>query len=428
MVRNLAKCQIVLSYYLLSQKFSKLLCWIYVVKFHKHSNNMNNISTLNKLMISITILLINVINLYGQETATLKELAIQSKILNQKRPIYVYLPAEYEERNLVSFDVIYVFDAQNREIFDLVHSSANFVFLKKKFIVVGVSSPAYEDVEYYRNSDYLPKPIKVSLQKYNTDKPNAENFSLYFMEEVIPFINKNYRTTNHNYLVGHSLSASFVLDKAINSPDLFKGFICISPNVAYDENRLADNFLKIDYNKPTENKFLFLSQADENKSFGKSWGEAFKKVKEFVGNSKNHGKYDIFIQEFPNFNHQATVLPAISESLILLSDFISKNPYTLNGETKEVIFKITVQNKNDEPYITGNQEGLGNWNPSKIKLNYVSDFEREIKLKVKFPIEFKITKGNWDSEVFTNQNTNMAENIIINKIETNTIHLKITQW
>ncbi len=389
---------------------------------------MNIIKIGNIKIIVLIVFIINTDIFYAQQTATLTEVEIQSKILNQTRPVYIYLPAEYQERDLVSFDVIYVFDAQNREIFDLVHAASNFVSLKRKFIVVGISSPAYQDVEYYRIYDYLPKPLNVSLEKYQADKPNAENFWKYFSEEVMPFVNKNYRTTNDRYVVGHSLSASFVLDKAIHAADVFKGFICISPNLAYDKDRLADDFLKMNFNQPIENKFLFISQADENISFGKTWGEAFNKVKAFIKNSESLGRYNIVIREFPKFNHYATVLPAVPEGLNLLYDFIEKNPYALNGASKEITFRVTVQNKNDQPFITGNQESLGNWNPSKVKLNYISDFEREIKLKVKFPIEIKITKGNWESEVYTNQTTNSGENIVINNIETNIIHLKITQW
>ncbi len=364
----------------------------------------------------------------SQQTAVLKEIELDSKILFQKRPIYVYTPWEYAERDLVSFDVIYVFDAQNREFFDLVHASLNYIFPTRKFIVVGISSPSYDEIEYYRNSDFLPKPIKVGLEKYQTDNPNAENFWKYFTEEVIPFVNKNHRTTNVNYLIGHSLSGSFVLDKAIHNSDAFKGFVCISPNLAYDENRLANDFLQIDYNKPAENNFLFISQSNEPNTWAKSWGDAYRKVKSFVENSTESGKYDIFIRDFPTYNHQSTVIPAVIESLNLLATFIDKNPYSLNGRSENITLKVTVSNREDEVYITGNQESLGNWNPSKVKLKKVSDFERELNLVVKFPIEFKLTKGNWETEGFTNQTSNLGENIVIDHPKEKTIHLKINAW
>ena len=368
------------------------------------------------------------LNGFAQQTAILTEIDFKSTILNQNRPVYIYTPSQYNERDLVSFDVVYVFDAQNRELFDLVHSSLNFIFFKKNFIVVGIASPSYEDLKYYRNCDYLPKPINVPIEEYQTDKPNAENFWSYFKDEIIPYINKNYRTTNVNYLVGHSLSASFVLDKAINTPELFKGFICVSPNLSYDKNRLADNFLKIDVKKPTEKKFLYLSQSNEPKTFAKPWGDAFYKVKNFINTNKNFGNYEVNTKEFPEYNHWNGFLPSLTEGLNSLNNFIDNNPYTLNGSAKEITCTVTVPNKNDEIYITGNQESLGSWNPSKVKLNKVSDYQREITLNVKFPIEFKITKGSWKSEGFTNQTTSSGENIVINNPKTDNLNIKVNDW
>jgi predicted alpha/beta superfamily hydrolase len=376
----------------------------------------------------ILILFCKIGSLSAQETAQIKEIVIDSKVLNQKRPIYIYLPAEYEERELVSFDVIYVFDAQHRAIFDLVHAAMDYVSFKKKYIVVGISSPAYVEQEYYRNSDFLPKPINVSLEEYNTDKPNAENFWKYVQEEVMPFLTNNYRTTKEKYAVGHSLSASFILDKVIHSPEIFKGSICVSPNIAYDQNRLFMDFTHFNFAKNNEPKFIYISQANEKESFGKKWEESYNKLYEFVEKSPNFGKYDLVLRDFPTYNHLATVLPALNDALQLLYQFIDKNPSSPSGASKEISIKLTVLNKEDEAYISGNQESLGNWNPSKVKFNVVSEYERELTLKVQFPMEFKITKGNWESEVFTNLTTNNAENILINELKTDTLHLKITSW
>ncbi|MEI9910804.1 MAG: alpha/beta hydrolase-fold protein [Bacteroidota bacterium] len=367
-------------------------------------------------------------NVVAQQTASLEKLNINSKILNQKRPIFIYTPWNYKERDLVSFDVIYVFDAQNRELFDLVHSSLGFITNSKKFIVVGISSPSYDNSGYYRNSDYLPKPINVTLDKYQTNNPNEENFWKYFKNEVIPFIDNSYRTTNVRYLVGHSLSASFVLDKAINSSEMFKGFISISPNFAYDNYRLADDFLRINFNKPTENKFIYISQSNEPETWAKSWAIGYNKVKTFLDSAFDYRKYTIIIKEFPEYNHWNGYLPSLLQGLTYLRSFIDKNPYSLSEIYQEIIFKITVPNKNDDAFITGNQESLGNWDPSKVKLRKVSEFEREIKLKVQFPVEFKITKGSWKSEATTNQTTNDNENIVITKAKNNEIRLKLIAW
>ncbi|MEO1030484.1 MAG: alpha/beta hydrolase-fold protein [Bacteroidota bacterium] len=60
--------------------------------------------------------------------------------------------------------------------------------------------------------------------------------------------------------------------------------------------------------------------------------------------------------------------------------------------------KVIVPHKTDEVFITGNQEPLGNWNPNRIKMEKVSDYERSLTLNLNYPAEFKFTKGDWNSE------------------------------
>jgi predicted alpha/beta superfamily hydrolase len=71
---------------------------------------------------------------------------------------------------------------------------------------------------------------------------------------------------------------------------------------------------------------------------------------------------------------------------------------------KEAIttLRVYVPRSSDEVYIVGNQPNLGDWAPDKVKMGKVSDFEREITLRLRFPAEFKFTRGSWDSEAITN--------------------------
>ena len=77
--------------------------------------------------------------------------------------------------------------------------------------------------------------------------------------------------------------------------------------------------------------------------------------------------------------------------------------------------KVSVPNKTDDVYIVGNQENLGNWQPDKIKLNKISEYEREISLNLTFPAEFKFTRGKWDSEAIINQLSGQPNFILKNK-------------
>jgi predicted alpha/beta superfamily hydrolase len=381
----------------------------------------------NKILVFVLLFcLFPLTKIKAQEIANVHETTIKSKILNQKRPILIYTPQDYNDNTLTSYDVIYVFDSQNREEFDLVHSAIGFLNFSKKFIIVGICSPYYQETDYSRPNDYLPKPVNVSFYQL-TKNPNSDNFSKYLTDEVFPFINSKYRTTNNNYAIGHSLSASFVLDKFINSTDVFRGYIAISPNFAYDDYRLANEFSKFDINSLKENKFLYTSQSDEYKTMPEQWNIGYEKYKDNISQKQDSGKLTLINKEFPEENHWGVYLPSLTFGLKNLNTFIQNNPEKPNGEFHTITINVKTLNKDDEVYIVGNQESLGNWNPSKIKMNYISDFQRTITLKVQFPLEFKITRGDWNSEGATNEND--GDNILISKpFKSNVINLKVIQW
>jgi predicted alpha/beta superfamily hydrolase len=89
--------------------------------------------------------------------------------------------------------------------------------------------------------------------------------------------------------------------------------------------------------------------------------------------------------------------------------------------------RVSVPNKTDEVYIVGNQDNLGNWQPDKIKLNKISEYEREISLKLTFPAEYKLTRGNWNSEAVINKISGQP-NFILNTKPINVEYYKIQGW
>jgi predicted alpha/beta superfamily hydrolase len=98
------------------------------------------------------------------------------------------------------------------------------------------------------------------------------------------------------------------------------------------------------------------------------------------------------------------------------------------GQNKSSItFKVQVPSNLDEVYVTGNQENIGNWEPSKIKMNKISDFEREITLVLTLPVEFKFTKGNWESEAIIKSNGETS-NLLIENNSKNTFFYKVRHW
>ena len=99
-----------------------------------------------------------------------------------------------------------------------------------------------------------------------------------------------------------------------------------------------------------------------------------------------------------------------------------------SDEVYNVSFTVKVPNKEDEVYITGNQEELGKWSPNKIKMNKKSDYERTITLKIHTPAKFKFTKGNWENQAEV-LGVTKGDNISLEKLKTNTkLKYQIKNW
>jgi predicted alpha/beta superfamily hydrolase len=272
----------------------------------------------------LTILLIFWTNLiFGQNMARVENVKIQSKALNQERDILIYTPTDYDWRTNEYFNVIYVFDSQNREFFD--YTSAIVSFLtdgNQSFIIVGISSPYNEKLDYSRNNDLLPVlETEDSKKRYGKYSGNAENFLNYVSSEVITYINLNYRTLDHNIAVGHSLGASFILYSLLEKPNLFKNYIAISPNLAYDNDKLGKELVDFEYKKIKKKTFIYLSNANEGIEYWKEWKPARDKVYSFFRDNLNDESIRVEISEFPNNNHWNTFPPSLNKAL----DFYFKN-------------------------------------------------------------------------------------------------------
>lgn len=157
--------------------------------------------------------------------------------------IFISLPKNYENSNK-SFPVVYVLDAN--VAFDMV---ATIMKLQsngmdcKQAIYVGIG---YKDIITMDSLRFRDYSYPSEIEGYG-----AYVFSRFLKNELIPRINKKYKTLpNENILIGHSLSGYFVmynlLQSAIEKEILFKGYIAGSPFIGNDsmfvnmEKRLSE--------------------------------------------------------------------------------------------------------------------------------------------------------------------------------------------
>jgi len=168
-----------------------------------------------------TLLMFVFVNLSAQDGYTVKNDSLLSDILKQNRKLSIFLPEGYDAPN-VKFPVIYVLDADGRD--QHVVPTARFLFVNNKMpkaIIVGVFN-------IDRNHDFLPDSSQNA-----TSGGGADNFVLFFKNELIPYVNKNYKTDSYNVLVGHSFGGVFAMHALLMDPDLFNAYIAIDPSFWY---------------------------------------------------------------------------------------------------------------------------------------------------------------------------------------------------
>ncbi|MCK7589181.1 alpha/beta hydrolase-fold protein [Subsaxibacter sp. CAU 1640] len=136
---------------------------------------------------------------------------IESRHLNQKRRIKIYLPEDYDENN--TYPVFYLTDANYLPNFEIavqyISQLVNFSVVPP-CIVVGIDQESRND----------------ELDVYFSEK--GKRFKDFIFDELVPYINKIYSTSGFNTIIGHSDGATFthLLMTSENCP--FRGFIGIS--------------------------------------------------------------------------------------------------------------------------------------------------------------------------------------------------------
>lgn len=354
---------------------------------------------MKRIIQTVVMMTLAVCGAAAQETMRVETKTFHNPDFPFDREIFICTPKYYDEHNQSEVDVIYVFDSQMRSHFGFtysileVHQMPDEDFMP--FIVVGIPSPNTD--EYCRTNDFLPIPTNV---KYESNYyGNYENFKKFLREDVMPYINSNYRTSGHTLAIGHSLSASFILN-ALSSEEMFDDYIALSPNFMEDNNKFAENFLNYDFAN-SEPRFLFLTMSNESDEtgWGPEWRPAWDLVKTTIESAELPEKIKIFFKEYPEHNHMSGYTQCLMDILPLYAMYRHSTHFK-NSEKYPVHIELECPWAEGDVFITGNQAEVATWNPQGVKMNKVGDNTYSIDLNVQLPLEFKFTQGSWDYQIF----------------------------
>ncbi len=158
-----------------------------------------------------------------QNTARTITHTIQSQFPEQQRHISVHLPKGYADNADTRYPVLYILDAETNMDFTI----AVVDFLSEggqipAMIIVGIHADGTRDV------DYLPKLTDPESLKTGLSG-EANHFLTSIENEVIPLVQKTYRTTDFRLISGHSYGGLFVTYALTQNPKLFAGYFAQSP-------------------------------------------------------------------------------------------------------------------------------------------------------------------------------------------------------
>jgi len=162
--------------------------------------------------------------------------SLESKILNEKRILNIYLPEGYTKNDTTHYSVIYLLDGGTDE--DLIHISGLVQFNTfpwvnrlRPTIVVGIANTD-------RKKDLtFPTTIAGDKEKYKTAGHSAD-FISFIEKELQPYIESSYKTNGVKTLIGQSLGGLLAAEILLKKPSLFNRYIIVSPSLWWDNASL----------------------------------------------------------------------------------------------------------------------------------------------------------------------------------------------
>jgi predicted alpha/beta superfamily hydrolase len=149
--------------------------------------------------------------------------SLTSTVLKEKRYLQVVLPPNYNDEPKGKFDVIYVLDGDwNTKLMSDVEEVLGRDGRIPRNIIVGILNTD-------RDRDFLP-----THNGGNPTSGGAEQFLGFLKNELIPYINKTYRSNGENTLFGHSFGGVFVTYALLTEPQLFDSYIAGDPSFWWD--------------------------------------------------------------------------------------------------------------------------------------------------------------------------------------------------
>ena len=234
-----------------------------------------------------------------------------SEKLGEPREIKIQLPRSYDSSDK-SYPIIVVLDGDY--MFEIVAGNVEYAAYWEDIpeaIVVGVNQfDKREDDTTYSQQNSLPIETGAS-------------FFDFIGQELIPYIEKTYRTEKFKVAVGHGITANFINYYLLKEIPLFNAYISLSPDLAPD----MKTFLTERLPNITTKTFYYLATSSNDVKAIKTQTEALNTAIKGIDNKSVLSTFDNF--EGPShYSLPAHAIPKALESIFFVFRPISKKEYS----------------------------------------------------------------------------------------------------
>jgi predicted alpha/beta superfamily hydrolase len=257
--------------------------------------------------------------------------SIHSQILGEDRTVFVSLPASYS-RGADRYPVVYLPDAD----FNFAHTQTSAQLLARNriippLIVIGVTNPDRTRDLYATQADF--KHNGRTIRFPNSGK--ADQFLAFVERELIPWVDRTYRTSDLRILAGYSAGGNFALHAMRTKPGLFQAILAGSPWLAWDDHRERKELVPFLGISTPRVRAVFLTYANEGAVMQSDVEALVSVLRQRTDSSVRWAS-----RSYPDETHDTGVLKAFYDGLRMLFDGYDypRDPSTnlLNGSLEKM--------------------------------------------------------------------------------------------
>ena len=241
-----------------------------------------------------------------------KKYTLKSEILSEERGYWVSLPASYNQahNSYKSYPVIYLLDghihfASVAGMCQFMGRPSNGSRKMPELIVVGV-------MNVDRQRDFTPDKI-ITRRENNTGGGKA--FLSFLEEELIPEIDRKFRTAPYRILFGHSLGGLITTHAYLQDKSSFNAFLAIDPSFGTWDNTVMDEKLET-VSSAVFDRPLYLATANWEKRNIRNRDRHLRFYESL--NSKCVDSFNGKLTYFENESHSTVSLPAFYDAMSFL--------------------------------------------------------------------------------------------------------------